>query len=592
MKTLDLIQGSQEWLNARMQYMTASEAPAMLGLSKYKTRSELLCEKATGIAQEVDAATQRRFDAGHAAEAATRVWAEKLIGEDLYPTTGVTEIDGLRLLASFDGVNLDESICWENKLWNEDFAEQVRNGIAPDTHWPQMEQQMLVSGAQKVLFTVSDGDTQIMHTWYESVPERRARLIAGWKQFKQDLRNYQHTEIAEKPAAQVSIALPALFMQARGEITESNMAEYGLALAAKLAEVRSIVLVDDQDFANADSAAKLFRDQIKKLALTKDQMLSQTMSVGDAVRTIDAWSEDLRVTALQLEKDVARKDKEKKIAMIDVAQLKYFDHIDVLNKRIGGRWMPTTRPDFSLAIKGKSKYRSMQDAIDTMLRDGMYESGLMADRIDANRKSLTGEAHDWMFLFPDFPAVCQKPVEDFAAMLSMRITNHKAAEDKRLEAEREKIRAEERAKAEAEAQAKAKAEKAALDAEEMKKRAEFEHLQREEAKAFQRQAAEQAQGRAAMAEAEQLIASAKSATATPPIEQSAETAESENLLKLGQIGERLGFSVTAEFIASLGILPKAQDRSAKLYSQADFIRVCDALIARVTAARNAQYQPQ
>ena len=47
MKTLDLIQGSPEWLAARAQYFTASEAPAMLGLSKYKTRQELLREKAT-----------------------------------------------------------------------------------------------------------------------------------------------------------------------------------------------------------------------------------------------------------------------------------------------------------------------------------------------------------------------------------------------------------------------------------------------------------------------------------------------------------------------------------------------------------------
>ena len=62
MKELNLIQGSPEWLAARTKYFTASEANAMMGESKYQSRSALLKQKATGIAEEVDAATQARFD--------------------------------------------------------------------------------------------------------------------------------------------------------------------------------------------------------------------------------------------------------------------------------------------------------------------------------------------------------------------------------------------------------------------------------------------------------------------------------------------------------------------------------------------------
>jgi hypothetical protein len=423
------------------------------------------------------------------------------------------------------------------------------------------------------------------------------RLIAGWKAFKADMENFQYVEVIPAAVATPEAGLPSVFIRVEGSIAlVDNLPAFGEILTDYIARMKVITEKDkktDQDYADLEQAVRNMKRAEEELDAAENSALGQTESIDSMRKTVAMYRAMARDNRLLIDKLVKAEKESRKAEIIVNARKAIEEHIQKMNVRIGGNWMPAaSAAPFAEAVKGLKTLDSMREKVGTALRDMMFEASLMADRIESNRKSLTGEAHDWMFLFPDFPAVCQKPVEDFAAMLSMRITNHKAAEDKRLEAEREKIRAEERAKAEAEAQAKAKAEKSALDAEEMKKRAEFEHLQREEAKAFQRQAAEQAQGRAAMAEAEQLIASAKSATATPPIEQSAETAESENLLKLGQIGERLGFSVTAELIASLGILPKAQDRSAKLYSQADFIRVCDALIARVTAARNAQYQPQ
>ena len=61
-------QGGAEWHALRADKFTASEAPAMMGVSPYLTRAELLRQKKTGLAPEVDSATQGRFDAGHAAE--------------------------------------------------------------------------------------------------------------------------------------------------------------------------------------------------------------------------------------------------------------------------------------------------------------------------------------------------------------------------------------------------------------------------------------------------------------------------------------------------------------------------------------------
>jgi predicted phage-related endonuclease len=49
----NVTQGTKEWHELRSSYFTASEAPAMLGLSKYQTRNELLEAKATGQVKEV-----------------------------------------------------------------------------------------------------------------------------------------------------------------------------------------------------------------------------------------------------------------------------------------------------------------------------------------------------------------------------------------------------------------------------------------------------------------------------------------------------------------------------------------------------------
>ena len=45
MKIIDVTQGTPEWHAVRAEYFTASEAPAMMGVSKYQSRSDLLLQK-------------------------------------------------------------------------------------------------------------------------------------------------------------------------------------------------------------------------------------------------------------------------------------------------------------------------------------------------------------------------------------------------------------------------------------------------------------------------------------------------------------------------------------------------------------------
>ncbi|MCP5345143.1 MAG: YqaJ viral recombinase family protein, partial [Pseudomonadales bacterium] len=102
MNLLNVLQGSEQWHEVRGKCFTASEAPAMMGASKYMTRDQLLHQKATGERPEISPGQQALFDRGHAAEASIRPVIEEIVGEELYPVTGT---DGGKLLASFDGID-------------------------------------------------------------------------------------------------------------------------------------------------------------------------------------------------------------------------------------------------------------------------------------------------------------------------------------------------------------------------------------------------------------------------------------------------------------------------------------------------------
>lgn len=434
-----LVQGSDEWKahRATSGMFNGSEIAAILGTDPKTSRSELLRMKALGYEKEFSDYVEKKVLAkGHENEALARPLAEYLIGDDLSPLVMTDTIDGLMFSVSLDGITQGKDTTQEHKSLNMMMADALDAGVLPAQYHPQCEAGLMVSGATRCLFMASkDGDVSTMrHFWYEPNMELRARMIAACKQFAIDRDAYVHVEVAERPPAAVTIDLPALFVHAKGEITDSNMKAYGEALALRLAEVRAIALVTDQDFSNAKESAAMLRDQCAKMKLTKEAMLSQTVTIGEAARMMDAWAEDMRVTALKLEKDVEREDMAKKAAIVSGARSAYETHIKALNARLGGQYMPysVTSPNFAEAIKGKRNYGSMTDAVDAMLANAKVSADMTADLIAANRLEMESEL-DWSFLFPDFASVCTKARDDFNSLLVARISKHneaQAAKDK------------------------------------------------------------------------------------------------------------------------------------------------------------------
>lgn len=198
MRIIDFPQGSPEWLAHRRTVRNASEAPAMMGASPYVTRAELIRQKATGIEREIDAATQRVFDRGHEVEPKLRALAEKIIGEDLYPVTAVSD-DGA-IGASLDGITMDERVIFEAKQNNAEKRAQIFAGQIPAADYWQIVQQFAVTGAAKCLYLCGDGEeSNTAQLWIEraSVEAEIPKLRAGWAQFDADVAAYMPEEKPE-----------------------------------------------------------------------------------------------------------------------------------------------------------------------------------------------------------------------------------------------------------------------------------------------------------------------------------------------------------------------------------------------------------
>lgn len=537
MQEHNVTQGSPEWLALRAQYFTASEAPAMMGCSPYMTRSELLAQKHTGLVPDVDANTQRLFDNGHATEAAFRPLAEVMVGDDLYPVTGSVVLDGLPLLASFDGLTMDGATVWEHKAANESTAGHIDcHGEPPIHHVWQLEQQMLVSGAVRALFVTSDGTMQgATFCTYTSKPERRAALLAGWRQFAVDLAAYTPTAAAApKPQGEAPSTLPALRVEVTGMVTASNLADFK---ATALAAIRGVnrTLETDQHFANAEASVKWCADVEERIKGAKQQALAQTASIDELFRAMDEISAEARAVRLELEKLVKNRKEDIKAEIQREEMAALGRQLDEANRALGRFQLVTPfdeRMRLAGAMKGKKTVASLRDAASTERARIASEISAQIEQRAANIKAAGTIAFaepGIERLWPDLGNMIDMPTAQLEQVLQARIIQHRNAERERAEAAA--------------------------------------------------QAAAQAEADAAIARA------ATPAPAPAPAPQAAPTSDAGPFVRLGEINEMIApLAISADGLATLGFEPARQEKGAKLYHAGSVHSIITAMIRHLNAS--------
>ena len=462
MKIIDIDggQGSQAWHQHRRDHRNASDAPAMMGCSSYKTRTQLLHELHTGLTPEVNAAMQRLFDDGHRSEALARTLAEAIVGEDLY---AIVKANG-HMSASLDGETLMGDIDWEHKRLNAELRHVVpvlSSGVGgphigralPLMHRVQMEHQLHCSGAAKTLFTASEWDADgklidARHCWYEPDLALRAQIIAGWAMFDVDLAAYVPPAAAPVVVAAPVERLPAAVIKTSGALSVlSNLTELIPQAREYVARIPTAPSTD-QEFADCDAACKRLKEVEDALDAAVANALASVGDIEAMQRAAADLKNILRPARLSTQKLVATRKEQIRVEAVQGGRDALAAHLVALNRRLDPRinYMPNVVADFAGAIKRRSNIDSLRNAIDTELARAKIDSNAVADRIDANIKTLAAAGEDAQALFADRQTLALKPADDLAAVVANRIAERHAAEERRIEADRARIRAEEQAR--------------------------------------------------------------------------------------------------------------------------------------------------
>jgi len=561
-KTVDLIQGSPEWHAHRRAHWNASDAPAMMGASPYKTRAQLLRELATGIVPEVDAVTQARFDAGHRFEALARPLAEKIVGEDLYPCVGTYG----KWSASFDGLTLTGEVAWEHKSVNAELRELIRRAEEgepihadhlPEHYQIQMDHQALVSGARSVLFMATrwEGDelAEQFWCWYSPNAERQMRIAAGWEQFERDLAAYVPEQTEAKLIAAPVEGFGVLALRVEGRVLASNLDAFRAGADAFLARLpKPAELQTDQDFADADAAVKACAEAEDRIKAAKALALAQMADVDAVLRTADSIAETIRAARLALDRAVFTEKDRRKSALVSAGVDAVRAHYAEINATLGEHAIAppaTLASEIGGAIKGLKTLASMRDKIDAAVAAAKIDASQRTERVRQCVAVMAGHAEYSHLFVGDRVMLCRdKSPEDLRNMVTARIADHQRREEQRIREAEERVR------------------------------------QQVEAAAKREQEARE------IGNALKIDAAFSASAAARGVEFRQEPLPHRRI-KLGDINAAIApLSITADGLAQLGFTHVATDKAAKLYDEANFKPILSALakvIARADLRREA-----
>lgn len=423
MITHELHQGSEEWHEFRAAHFSASDAGAMLGVSPDKTREDLLIEKKIGNNSEASYYQKKIFDDGHRFERLARPLAEEIVGCELYPATGSLGM----LSASFDGITMLEDTCFEHKQLNADIAACKSVTDLPIHYRVQMEQQLLVSGAQRCLFFASKWDNNdqlsepVVWFWYLSDPDLRQRIISGWGEFQQDLNNYVHTDSSVDPVGRSPKNLPELFVKVTATVTESNITDFKKSAVSILSSI-NLDLNTDQDFADADITTKWCKKVEGRLEAMKNHVLSQTSGVYEVLSAIDSLSDMARDKRLALEKKVKKRKDDIRFDLVSEKNRKLKERFDGWADEFHEIDICFSYPDFAVAIKGLKTIDSVKNALERSYLEAISENSLRIEKIRKNMSFFRDLPVSDVVVFPDLSSLVTKEPDDFCLAINHRLS--------------------------------------------------------------------------------------------------------------------------------------------------------------------------
>lgn len=243
MNSLQLEQGSQEWLSFRQNKIGASDAPIIVGVSPWTTRQALWEQKVGLRSGPVKTARMQR---GHDLEEPARVQFAQLMGIKVDPMV-VQHREHDWMIASLDGLDKDGKCLVEIKHPGVTDHLTALEGKVPDKYKPQMQHQIAVVESmlgyqlEKSFYCSSDGEKMV------AVPVERddkyiAYLIEEELEFWRCVQNFQPPKMSEKDClertdemwvAAANLLLSRRAIRKAAELDEQDAEQTLIALSGK-----------------------------------------------------------------------------------------------------------------------------------------------------------------------------------------------------------------------------------------------------------------------------------------------------------------------------------------------------------------------
>jgi putative phage-type endonuclease len=214
---LDLIQGSPEWIQARFDHVTASNVPALYGLSPYKTALEYATEILTRKEKE-ELGKAELFAQGHRVESAARDWMRANMNLDLKPLV-VRSLELPCLIASLDGAEEQKGINFEAKLIGRDALNELKGGVIKEHHKIQVQAQMLATGFEKTIYFGMDPDGNAATIEIKRDPEYMAQITQLVQEFWGNLQEGKLPAPSDKDIIQVEDPQLSLLAELDAKLT-------------------------------------------------------------------------------------------------------------------------------------------------------------------------------------------------------------------------------------------------------------------------------------------------------------------------------------------------------------------------------------
>jgi len=137
-----LVQGSPEWLEMRKKMITATDATVIMGVNPWRSLEDIWKEKlGVGGLQEETHAMRR----GKELEEHARKKLEEITFFKFYPRV-VFHKTIPYMMASLDGITLDETSVCEIKCPGKKDHETAKMGDVPEKYYPQIQHILEVTG--------------------------------------------------------------------------------------------------------------------------------------------------------------------------------------------------------------------------------------------------------------------------------------------------------------------------------------------------------------------------------------------------------------------------------------------------------------